>query len=256
MTRERLREDFSLEVFDSLGELNGRCPGRRVVRNQDDAELLGVRRGQLAAHPPANGSPVQVNTGRTERHGRLHWAMSAEGPYWQGNLLLEAEARPQGEPLYAFFDRLGEIFPQLERAVQLEEHWPQGHEPMMRTVEAVLSRAELEEPKLPELARANRWYRFIATSAADHIVEAEGWDMVVNADASLMAWNPARDKPDGRTLPFNPAALRERVSEALGEIAGQSGWKRSRAIRARTGSAFRGKSWLARASYAVEITLP
>ena len=138
ITPEELREKYGLEIYDDISGLTGERPERTVVKNEWEAEILGVKKGQVVAMPPANPEPRDTEIIRREGPGRRKWIRRVEGPHWQADLFIEAEESTWGEPLYEMFDRLGEVVPQMKTTVETTPPWREIHNTMRKTADRVL----------------------------------------------------------------------------------------------------------------------
>ena len=145
-TPDELREKHGLEIYDNTSELTGEHPERTIVKRQLDAELLGVKKGQVVAMPPVNRKPIDTEIISGPGLGRRKWIRRVEGPHWQADLFIEAEDREWGEPLYDMSDRLGEVVPQMKMAVETTPPWREIHNTMRKTKDRVLGNARSEPP--------------------------------------------------------------------------------------------------------------
>ena len=146
ITPEKLREKYGLEIYDDISELTGEHPERTIVKRQLDAEVLGVNKGRVVAMPPVNPNPIDTEIIGSEGPGRRKWIRRVEGPHWQADLFIEAEDSEWGTPIYDLFDRLGEIVPQMKRAVETTPPWREVHDTMRKTKDRVLFNARSEPP--------------------------------------------------------------------------------------------------------------
>ena len=150
ITPEELREKYGLEIYDDISGLTGEHPERTIVKNEWHAEILGVNKGQAVAMPPVNPKPKDTEIIRGEVLGRREWIRRVEGPHWQADLFIEAEGSEWGEPIYDIFDRLGEVVPQMKRAVETTPPWREIHNTMRKTEDRILwnpRNSETEGPK-------------------------------------------------------------------------------------------------------------
>ena len=146
ITPDELKEKYGLEIYDDISELTGERPERTIVKNDWDAEILGVNRGQVVAMPPVNPKPIDTEIIRGEGLERRKWIRRVEGTHWQADLFIEAEGSTWGEPLYGMFDRLGEVVPQMKMAVETTPPWREIHDTMRNTKDRVLGNPGSEPP--------------------------------------------------------------------------------------------------------------
>ena len=144
---DELREKYGLEIYDDISELTGEHPERTIVKNEWNAEILGVNKGQVVAMPPVNPKPKDTEIIRGEVLGRREWIRRVEGAHWQADLFLEAEESEWGQPIYDLFDRLGNVVPQMKRAVETTPPWREIHETMKKTLDRILMNSKTEVPK-------------------------------------------------------------------------------------------------------------
>ena len=138
ITPEELREKYGLEIYDDISGLTGEHPERTIVKNEWDAEILGVSKGQVVAMPPVNPKPRDTEIISGQGPERRKWLRRVEGPHWQADLFIEAEGSECGEPIYDIFDRLGEVVPQMKRAVEITPPWREIHNTMRATKDRIL----------------------------------------------------------------------------------------------------------------------
>ena len=157
-TREELMERFGLEIHKNMDGLTGRNPQVTRIKSPDHAEWAGARIGDFLAQPPTNPNLRQTQTERVEHNNHLHWALRAESPYWQGDIFIEAEIRPGFDPVYQYFDRLREVFPQLLDAVENAAPWPQRHQPVHDAVMTMLKDSGRQNNDPPHLVNLHQRY--------------------------------------------------------------------------------------------------
>ena len=140
ITPDELKERYGLEIYDDITGLTGERPERTIVKNQSGAEILGVNKGRALAMPPANPEPRDTVIISGQGLKARKWMRRVEGPHWQADLFIEAEGSEWGKPIYAIFDRLEEVVPQMKRAVEMTPPWREVHETMRKTIDRVLMR--------------------------------------------------------------------------------------------------------------------
>jgi hypothetical protein len=134
-TRKELMEHFGLQIHDNTDGLTGKNASATRIRY---AEMPGASIGEFLARPPANPDCRQTRAGRVEHDGWLHWSLRAEGPHWQGDIFIKAEARPDFDPVYQYLDHIQEAFPHLLEAVENADLWPQRHHSIADTITQIL----------------------------------------------------------------------------------------------------------------------
>ena len=158
----KLRERCGIEAYEPGQEPSWLDPKRSKIRNALQEMMIGLPIGTLVGVPPQNGNLRPIRIVRfQEKGGELKWFYRAESPYWQADLFLSAnlfneQAIPEVEPIYAYFDSLQAVLPEMQEAVDgCEYPWTQGKPESASQIYKRLSenglRARLIETREPAL---------------------------------------------------------------------------------------------------------